>query len=552
MNNVLRHLLVLATVALAACGSGGPDAGESPFDPNSGGGATIAADLVLTLSATQLPNTGSTTLAITGTAIYASRNTIADVPVQVTADGDAIVSAAATQTDASGNIAATLSIGSNRANRVITLTASSGGIARGATVQVVGTTNSSTLVPAVIAPGTAGEVQYRVVDQAGAPMAGLPVQVTAASLTPPEAAGTTGSNGEFTYTYTSGAATGSVDISFVAGGASDVRTLQVQTASTIPNVPAATVISSASVSANPSVVPINLAGSSANRSEIRALFVGANNQPIPNVRVRFDDAGDANNIGGTFTTGTQILYSDANGIVTTAYVPGTRSSAPNGVTVRACYGKTDADPNLLNCATFATQTLTVTNEPLGVSIGTNAEIIVNTLTYVKEFDISVVNSAGEAQPDVNLTVSVDLTSYRKGFYAVVGTAWVKQGGLASGDAAICANEDTNRNGVNEGIEDQDGDGRLDPGKPDVAIRLVNARTDASGRAVVRIEYAQSFGSWVDATITVAASGVAGTEGRTTQALTPVPVDADSISNVDVPPAYQTSPYGSVASCTNPN
>lgn len=58
-------------------------------------------------------------------------------------------------------------------------------------------------------------------------------------------------------------------------------------------------------------------------------------------------------------------------------MPGTRSSPANGVTVRACYGVSDSDPNLLNCTTNATQTLTVA-EPLSVTIGTNAEIIVRT------------------------------------------------------------------------------------------------------------------------------------------------------------------------------
>lgn len=577
MKNLLRHLLVLGTAAfIAACSGGGGDSGDDPFgnggDGDGGTGPSAVADLVLTLSATQIPNTGSATLAITVTAIDEARNTLSAVPVSVTADSDAIVTSGSTTTDASGNLGASLTIGANRSNRLITVTATSGSVTRTSTVQVVGTTISSTLVPAVIAPSTAGEVQYRVVDQAGAPMAGLAVQVTAPGLTPAEATGTTGANGDFVFTYTSGTATGNVDISFNAGGASDTRTLQVQTANTIPPVPAGTAIESASVSANPSVVAVNLSGSNANRSEIRALFLGANNQPIPNVRVRFDDNGDPNSIGGSFTTGDQILYSDANGIVTTAYVPGTRSSPTNGVTVRACYGKSETDPNLLNCSTFATQTLTVTAEPLGVSIGTNARIIVNTLTYVKQFDISVVDSAGNAMPDVNLVVSVDLQNYRKGFYDVEGDAWVKQGDPTDpadgGDSAICPNEDRNRNGVNESTYIRDGSGnitgvaagsedvnfneRLDPGKPDVAIKLLSPKTDANGRAIVQIEYAQSFGSWVDARITVAASGVSGTEGRTSTVLSPVPVDAASIKAVDTPPAYQTSPYGIVASCTDSN
>jgi hypothetical protein len=58
---------------------------------------------------------------------------------------------------------------------------------------------------------------------------------------------------------------------------------------------------------------------------------------------------------------------------------------------------------------------------------------------------------------------------------------------------------------------------------------------------------------VDAVVTVAASGVAGTEGRASYSFSPVPVDAAAIKNKDVPPAFIRSPYGSeVASCTDPN
>jgi hypothetical protein len=222
------------------------------------------------------------------------------------------------------------------------------------------------------------------------------------------------------------------------------------------------------------------------------------------------------------------------------------------VTVRACYGTSDTDPNLTNCTTSATQTLTVTSQPLSVSIGTNAQIIVNTLTYVKQFNISVVDSAGVAKPDVNITASVDLPNYRKGYYALVGGIWTKQGGLPSGDAVVCPNEDVNRNGVLEAGEDVNGNGTLEPKAADVRVNLLQTKTDASGSAVLQVTYDQDHGSWVDAVITVAASGISGTEGRAVYVLAPVPVDAASIKNKDVPPAYIASPYGIAASCTDPN
>ena len=102
-------------------------------------------------------------------------------------------------------------------------------------------------------------------------------------------------------------------------------------------------------------------GSTSNRSELRALFLGAGNAPVPNVRVRFDLAGDVNNIGGSLTSGTNVVYSDANGVATTAYVPGSRSSPTDGLTVRACWAASDFAAG--TCPNADAQHLTVISEP---------------------------------------------------------------------------------------------------------------------------------------------------------------------------------------------
>lgn len=505
--------------------------------------AITNADLILTTSSAQIANTGSGTVTVTVKAIDANRNTVAGVPVNISVDAGAVITGGAATTDVNGTVSATLTIGSDRANRLITVTATSGSVVRTSTVQVVGTTITSSLVPAVIAQSTAGAVQYRVVDQAGNAMANQDVQIVATGLTPSQATATTGANGDYTFSYTSPSVDGSYTITAIIAGKTDVQTLLVQSVGVVPD--AVGPINAASISANPSVVAVNLANSQANRSEIRALFLGANNVPIQNVRAKFDLNGDVNSIGGDFTTGSTTLYSDANGVATTAYVPATRSSPTNGVTVRVCYGVKDAD--LVGCPTFKLVTLTVTAEPLGVSIGTNELIIVNTLTYVKQFVITVSDSSGAAMPDVNLVASVDLPNYRKGEYAVIGGKWAKIAPLA-----VCANEDTNRNGVLEDGEDTNNDGQLWPRKPDVIVSLLQSKTGSDGTAVLQILYAKDHGSWVDALITVSASGVAGSEGRASYLSAPVPVDAASINNIASSPAFQVSPYGKAAICTDPN
>ena len=547
MNTLLKNLIASsAVVLLAACGGGGGNAGTSPFTSAASSATAATSDLIVTSNSAQVANTGSASATITVTAIDASRNTLAGIPVSISADGDAVVTASSPTTGTNGIVTATIGIGSNRGNRVITVTATSGSIAKSTTLQVVGTTINSTLVPAVIAPSAAGQVQYHVLDQAGNAMIGQAVQIVATGLTPAQATGTTGINGDYVFNYTAPTTVGNFAVTASIGGQTDTQTVQVQTTSTVPIVPAGTAIASASVSANPSVVAVNLASSQTNRSEIRALFLGANNLPIPNVRVKFDLNGDVNSIGGTFTTGSTTLFSDTNGVVTTAYVPASRSSPTNGVTVRACYGKSDTDPNLVNCVTSKLVTLTVTSEPLGVTIGTNELVVVNELTYVKKFVVSVSDSAGVAKPDVNLVVSIDLPNYRKGYYTAGTSAWIKT------ESAICANEDTNRNGVLEAGEDVNGDGQLWPRKPDVIVALLQSQTGADGTAELQITYAKDHGSWVDALITVSASGVSGTEGRATYLVAPVPVDSASLKNVAQSPAYVISPYGIATSCSNPN
>ena len=547
---------VLFALSMAACGGGGGSAGDSPFlpaNPNNTGAAQ-AADVILTVSAARLPNTGTASVDVTATAIDASRNVISGTPVKLSADGDAIlasVSGATTGTD--GVVSAKLSTGSNRATRVITVTAVSAGITKTATVQVAGTKITAVLVPAVVSPGSSAQVQYQVVDSAGSVMPNEPIRIVAADLTPAEVTGVTGTSGEFNYVYTAPAATGSFPVVMTAGGETNSQSITVQSTGTVPNVTVP--ILSASVSAAPSVVAVNLTGGTANRSEIRALFLSASNQPLANVRARFDLNGDAFSVGGSFTTGNTRLYSDASGVVTTAYVPGTRSSPTNGVQVRVCYGMSDTDPNFTGCLTSKVVTLTVAAEPLGVAIGTNGTIIVTDLTYIKQYVVSVADAAGNAVADVNLVASVDLPIYRKGRYALgsVGgsTGWVQTGAPPTGDAAICRNEDLNRNGALDSGDDINGDGQLWPRKPDVIIRLLQTKTRVDGTAVLQIEYAQDHGSWVDAMITVSASGVSGSEGRASYLAAPVPVDAAAITNTTQRPAFLVSPYGEATSCADP-
>lgn len=570
-------------LTLAACGGGGSKTcvdvfGGTACEGNGGGtpDPVVAIDrLTLTLSKTSVNNSGSDTVVATVTAVNEFNQTVADAAVLLSVDSDAEIAVDGSETDASGRLTGTVSIGENRSNRTITVTAKAandGSIVAEKSFQVVGATLSGTAVPAVIEPSATGEVKYRLVDAAGSPMSGTEIVVTGADGV--ETTGVTGSNGEFDYAYTAPGTAGNALIRATAGGDSLETTVLVQAAGggSIPPVnPATTPVLSASVSANPSVVAVNT-GSTSNQSQIRALFLTGSNAPVANVRVRFDLDGDANSIGGSFTTGSSIVYSNANGVATTAYVPGTRGSPTDGVTVRACWDYVDFAAGA--CPNAVRTTLTVVADPVSVTIGTNNLIGIgeNELTYVKRYVVQVVDSSGVAKPDVQVSPSIDLLRFQKGYYEVQGDVWVKR------PMATCDNEDLNRNNTYEVYadgwdEDANGSFNLTPGRPaleprkaDVGISFEgSSRTDAKGQVVLRIEYPQDLGTWVEFNILVAASGVSATEGRANyQGFLPVP--ADALTDVDVAPPFVDSPYGVLPSglaskdfggvtyqlCTNPN
>ena len=560
---MLQRLLSLSVVLLVACGGGGGDKGDPPFGTAPPAGTATAADISLTLSKSTLSNSGTETVTATVTAVDANRNTVAGIPIRLAVDNDATVAVSGTATDDKGVVTGAVGIGSSRANRVVLVTAISGTLSKQIAIQVTGARLTATAVPAVLAPSQAGVVQYRVVDATGNPLANTDITVTGPGGT--QSTSKTGNSGELNYTYTAPAAAGNLDIRAASAGVELITTVVIQSGpGSIPVVPAGSV-RSASVSANPSVVAVNSPTTSINRAEVRALFVGNANTPIPNVRVRFDLGGDLNSIGGTFTTGSNIVYSNVSGIASTAYIPGVLGSPTNGVTVRACWDYTDFAPGA--CPNPAAATLTVIADALSVSIGTDENIILEDLVYVKRFVIQVNDSSGLAKSDVLVSPLLDLPSYRKGFYSFVVDTWVQ-----TVSASTCENEDINRNGIlevysNGGIEDANANARLDPRKADVAVAFEGSnRTNASGQVILRIVYARSFGSWLRFNLTVAASGVSGTEGRATFSGT-LPVPATALK-AQGSPAFQLSPYGTQTSpvvivttpdgsasgslCTNPN
>lgn len=515
-----------------------------------------ANDLSLLLDKTNVGNNGSDVVNVTVTAVDASRNVVAGIPVTFAVDNKATIAASGTLTNAQGQVTAVVSIGDDKSNRLITVTAKSETLVRTASFLVTGAKLQGQAQQALPAAGSTGnKVEYRLSDVNQNSMVGLPYTVSAPGL--PTATGVTGPNGDFVYTYTAPTTPGPIDITAVAGGATSVITVTVPTASTGVD-PAVGPVTSAALSASPTVVRVNTTDT-ANRSEIRALFLKAGNAPVKNIRVRFDLNGDANSIGGTLSSGSSLVYSDASGVALTNYSPAARSSPTDGVSIRACWDYNDFAANA--CPNQVLTSLTVVADPLSVTIGTN-DIIEDgssALTYVKKYVLLVVDAAGNPKSDVQITPSLDLTHYLKGFYRynIGEEQWTKRHIVVpvvgaetqveniAGDAGpACLNEDVNRNGSIEGVEDVNGNGQLDPRKSDVSISMVGStRTDANGTAVLKIEYPKNIATWIAFKIQAAAAGVLSPPAVYSGVL---PASAAALANEDVPPPFQFSPQGSRA------
>lgn len=568
MNQLLKNLIATAAVAvLSACGGGGGSAGTSPFGGSSAssctgaassaagaasgpGCVTAAASLALQLDVPTIDNSGSGSVKATATALTAAGQALTGVPVTFSVDNKAAFTVTSIATGSNGQVVATVTSGADSSNRIVTVTATSGSLTTTASFSITGAKLTGTRKKANVLPGETDSVDFHLTNSNGIAMAGQTFTVTAGSLA--SSTGVSDVSGNFSYVFTAPATTGAIDIMASAGGTTNTQTVTVSTVSTVPIVDLAT-IQSASVAANPSVVSTNTTGTT-NRTEIRALFIGVGNKPIPNVRVRFDLAGDPSNVGGSFSAGDNtatgdrsVVLTDQNGVATTAYIPANRSSPTNGVTIRACYGGTDAFA-VCNPVNSAATTITVVADPLAVTIGSNEKVYVGTndLTYIRKFVVQVVDASGRAKGNVNIVPSVDIDRYYKGSY-VKTTLWVP-GYINDSNAAVpgpvpeCFNEDMNRNGVNEAGDDINHSGALDPRKSDVAISIVGSSlTDSSGAATVQIEYPKNVATWARVKILVSATGVSGTEGRATWTEI-LPAEVAAFTGAGAP-AFVNSPYG---------
>lgn len=202
--------LLAATLLLAGCGGGANTLTTPPTSGGGGGGGATAAKLTLTSNAASILADGSTTATLTALALDANNVVVANVPVTFKASSGGL-DPAATSTDTTGSVVATLGIGGDPTLRTITVTATAGSLTATTTVRVIAVGSSSpvaavtaqTSTPTILSDGSqTATITAYVRDASNTLLPNVPVTFTATSGGISSTNPTTGPSGAATATLT--------------------------------------------------------------------------------------------------------------------------------------------------------------------------------------------------------------------------------------------------------------------------------------------------------------------------------------------------------------
>lgn len=186
-------------------------------------------------------------------------------------------------------------------------------------------------------------------------------------------------------------------------------------------------------------------------------------------------------------------------------------------------------------------------------------ITTNDNAYIKPILVQVSNSNGAPQAGISVDISLRAISFTKGRFTFTedpdldGTPDLWE--IATN--AICNPEDANNNGRDDGGEDLNGNGTLDPALPTIIqhpslLPTVGAGTatlvtDANGQGYFALSYPRSLANWVRIELLATAEdGLPENRGIDTFTLPIAISDIDDGTND--PPGGVVGPYGESASC----
>ena len=539
-----------ASVTMLACG-GDLAPGPDPTTPTTG--TTTLAALEVTVASPTLEAKANQSTQVTITAVDANRRALADIPVQLSATSG-IINSTSTTTDSAGRMTATFGLGSDRGNRDVTISATSGSVTGAAGVSVTGTTITLTASPpTAVTATTPVEISASVIDAAKVPLGGVVVSFATTGGTLSSAVATTDNAGLAKVNLTGVTA----DVTVTGTGANATATVPVKAGSTAlpPIEPAGIAIKDLTVQANPSVVGPNAAGAQTNYSQIDVRVTGdlgtAVGIPVGNAPVRFRIASSPPFGTLSVDTTTSPVLSNAGGLVSARFVAGAATTGTDQIVVCASVDGVATLPGggVAPCnANEKAAKLTISQQPLFVRISTNNEIakVNNNLDYEKLFSIYVTNAAGQGVAGAPVSVRLLPLYYYKGQMTfTTGVGWAP-----IAPPVQCVNEDTNFNGVlDTGDNNQNMDGILWPGQSAAFTLDNNGVTDSSGFVVLRVRHGQRFYLWAEYQIE-ARSATAGSERSTTfnYRLSAAKADVDTPAS----PGFVVSPFGVAGVCTDPN
>ena len=518
------------------------------------------------LDKSTLPNSGASTLKVTVVAVDANNNVVPGATVAVSTDANTVFVPAGTTTNDQGEFTGTVAIGSDKTDRTVVVTTTVNGISKQTSFLIAGSQIELTVAPPIMTQGGATTVTARLTDSAGAAIVGKTISFTSdiASLTGRQA--TTDSTGSVSLSFTAPVTAGSYLVTAAASGITKQVSAQVGASATIP--PAVIPAGAApSLAAIPNVLAPNASGSTTNQSQLKFLFLNSANQPIPNVRVRFDITSTGlGSFDSTISTGSSTVYTNASGVAAAAFIPGSTGSPTDGIVVRACYQATDfTAPG--QCVNSVEAHLTIAAQALAVSIG-NDNLLSSGAggTYIKTFVVTVADAAGRAVANAPVDISMDITHFGKGTFDQVVTFPLDVGSANTyvpdatttpavyGKRVSCINEDLNRNGFVDpgeninGSVDSFGQPTLEPRRSDIILSYSDpaiTKTNSSGVLLIKVEYSQRFATWLSYRIR-ATTTVAGSQGSAERAFITTFIDGDLPTG-----SFRTPPYGS-SSCNSPN
>ncbi len=228
---IARFLLATAIAVLAGCSAGGPNSPPPPAPT----GTSTAATIQLSVSLPQILSTSTSTSDLTAIVLDGTGQAITGKVVTFSTGGDstAYFTNVSATTDAKGVATATLNIGSNMANRTITVSATADAAVGTTTVKVVGTTISiSGNFSLALAASTALTVSVK--NSAGVAVPGVTLTVASQNgngIVKVPATGITDANGQLVITVTATSATTPDTITVTGAGATQTQALTITAAS---------------------------------------------------------------------------------------------------------------------------------------------------------------------------------------------------------------------------------------------------------------------------------------------------------------------------------